>query len=191
MEPITALTAVTVVLLFVGRWRGNSLRRLSVALRGGLAAMFLLTGMSHFVGMRAELIAMVPPALPAPEVLITLTGVAELAGAAGLLWRPTVVPASAGLSALLIGMFPANIYAAVSGVQTAWYDQVVPRTVMQAVFLAATLTVLVDGIRRRRANRGAAAAPGLTGPTGGRSVCRTPSGGAGERRPAELGPAQR
>ena len=70
MEPITALTAVTVVLLFVGRWRGNSLRRLPVALRGGLAAMFLLTGMSHFVGMRTELIAMVPPALPAPEVLI-------------------------------------------------------------------------------------------------------------------------
>ena len=158
MEPITALTAVTVVLLFVGRWRGNSLRRLPVALRGGLAAMFLLTGMSHFVGMRAELIAMVPPARPAPEVLITLTGVAELAGAAGLLWRPTVVPASAGLSALLIGMFPANIYAAVSGVETAWYDQLVPRTVMQAVFLGG------DSDRARRRDP---AAPGESSGSGG------------------------
>ena len=117
-----ALSDVTAVLLMVGRLRNNDLRRLPVALRGGLAAMFLLTGVSHHDGMWAELVAIVPPALPAPELLITLTGVAELAGAIGLLWRPTATAAAAGLSALLIGMFPANVYAAASGLETAWYD---------------------------------------------------------------------
>src|SRR5664279_43202 len=119
------------MLMIVGRLRNNGLRRLPVALRGGLTAMVLLTGASHFVGMRAELVAMVPPVLPAPELLITLTGVAVGDGAIGLLWRPSATAASAGLSALLIGMFPANVYAALSGLETAWYDQVVPRTVMQ------------------------------------------------------------
>gem|GEM_PF-369271 len=152
-EPLIALTAVTAMLMIVGRLRNNGLRRLPVALRGGLTAMVLLTGASHFVGMRAELVAMVPPVLPAPELLITLTGVAELAGAIGLPWRPTATAASAGLSALLIGVFPANVYAALSGLETAWYEQVVPRTVMQGVFLAATLIVLVDGLRLRRADR--------------------------------------
>ena len=125
--------------------------------------------------MRAELVAMVPPALPAPELLITLTGVAELAGAIGLLWRPTATAAAAGLSALLIGMFPANVYAAVSGLETAWYDQVAPRTVMQAVFLAATLTVLVDGLRLRRADRQRSVQSGLTPTT--RSVRRVSPAG--------------
>jgi uncharacterized membrane protein len=57
----------------------------AVALRGGLAALFTTTGVAHFVGMRAELISMVPPELPEPGLLITITGVMELAGAAGLL----------------------------------------------------------------------------------------------------------
>ena len=178
MEPLIALTAVTATALIVGRLRNSALRRLPVALRFGLAAMFLLTGVSHFVGMRAVLIAMVPPVLPAPELLITLTGLAELAAAIGLLWRLTATAAEAGLSALLIGMFPANVYAAVSGLETAWYDQVVPRTVMQAVFLAATLTVLVDGVRLRRADRRRSAQPGSAPST--RSVRReAPAGRPG------------
>jgi uncharacterized membrane protein len=51
--------------------------------------MFVMTGVAHFVKMRAELVSMVPPGLPAPGLLVTVTGVLELAGAAGLLWART------------------------------------------------------------------------------------------------------
>lgn len=44
--------------------------------------------------MREDIVAMVPPALPASGLLVTLTGLAELACAFGLLW-----PRSARLSA--------------------------------------------------------------------------------------------
>jgi uncharacterized membrane protein len=118
--------------------------------------MFILTGVSHFVGMRADLINMVPPALPEPALLVTLTGVLELAGAAGLLWGKTTPWAAAGLSALLVGMFPANVYAATADLTVggAPAEDLLPRTLMQLVFLAATLSVLAyyRGSRRPAAN---------------------------------------
>lgn len=148
MEPLIALVGVTAVLQLAGRLGAGSLRHLPTDLRGGLAVMFLLTGGAHLVGLRGELVEMVPPWLPAPELLVTVTGFAELAGAVGLLWWRTATPAAAGLTLLMVLMFPANVYAATSGLATAWYDQLVPRTVMQLVFLAASSTVLVDGWRR-------------------------------------------
>ena len=78
--------------------------------------MFVLTGMSHFVVMREDLISMVPLALPEPGLLVTPTGVLELAGAVGLLWRRIApLAAAAWLTALLVVMFPANVYAAMAG----------------------------------------------------------------------------
>lgn len=50
---------------------------------------------------------------------------------------------------------------------------------MQAVFLAATLTVLVDGLRLRRADRQRSAEPGLTPRT--RSLPRVASAGRPDR----------
>ena len=51
--------------------------------------MFTMTGVAHFTpGMRRDMIAIVPPRLPAPGLLVTITGVLELLGAAGLLYRP-------------------------------------------------------------------------------------------------------
>lgn len=84
------------------------------ATRAGLALMFVFTGISHFKRVRADLIRMVPPQLPAPGLLVTLTGLAELAGAAGLLIPSLARAAAWGLMLLLVAMFPANIYAAQS-----------------------------------------------------------------------------
>lgn len=156
MEPLIALVGVTALLLVLGTLGVRPLRPLRplrswpLALRGGIAAMFVLTGVSHFVGMREELIAMVPPALPAPGLLVTVTGVLELAGAAGLLWARTSPWAAAGLSALLAAMFPANVYAITAQVNTGFTENLAVRTAMQAVFLAATLAVLVHHLRARR-----------------------------------------
>ncbi len=150
MEPLIALVGVTALLLVLGIAGVRPLRSWPLALRGGIAAMFLLTGVSHFVGMREEMIAMVPPALPAPALLVTVTGVLELAGAAGVLWARTSPWAAAGLSALLVVMFPANVYAITAGTVTGMTESLPVRTAMQAVFLAATLAVLVHHLRARR-----------------------------------------
>lgn len=150
MAPLVFLLATTVVIHLVGRVFKPSWRPWAVAIRAGVAVMFIVTGTSHFIGMRAELIAMVPPALPAPELLVTLTGVLELAGAFGVLWAPTRAWAAGGLSLMLVAMFPANIYKALAGTDVAWDDTVVPRTVLQIVFLAATSAVLVWDLRERR-----------------------------------------
>jgi uncharacterized membrane protein len=75
-------------------------------------ALFLSTGVAHFI--RAErFVSFVPPALPAPRVLVFISGVAEIAGAIGLLIPPLRRWAGYGLIALLIAVFPANIYMAV------------------------------------------------------------------------------
>jgi uncharacterized membrane protein len=99
---------------FAGWWaRANSWRG---ALRVALAGMFLFTAVSHFhPRTRPELVQMVPPGLPEPALLITATGVLELAGSAGLLIPPVARAAAFGLIGLLAAMFPANVHAAHQG----------------------------------------------------------------------------
>lgn len=138
MAPLLILSIVTVVVRVAGLGGERSWAR---ALRYGLAAMFTATGAAHFVGMRDELIAMVPPALPEPGLLVTVTGVLELLGAAGLVWRRTTRAAAIALGLMLVAMFPANVYAATHGLTTEWLDHLVPRTILQIVFLAATAVV--------------------------------------------------
>ncbi len=147
MEPLIVLVVVAAG-LYAGRAAGvRRLRPWTVPLRGGLAAMFVLTGLSHFVGKRDELVAMVPPDLPAPELLVTLTGLLELAGAVGLVWAPTARAAAGGLALLLVAIFPANVYAIRNGLVSSAFDELLPRTLLQVVFLAATVAV-VAGMRR-------------------------------------------
>jgi len=151
MAPLVVLIFVTVLLRFVGL-RVTALSRWHPALRGGLAAMFTFTGVSHFVGMRDDLIAMVPPALPYPGLLVTLTGLLEFAGAAGLLHRRTAPWAAGGLTLLLLAMFPANVYAALEGLTLNGSPamDLLPRGGLQLVFLAAVLAVLQPYLSGRR-----------------------------------------
>src|SRR5687767_6668751 len=113
MAPVIALVAGTGLARLVGLLGVDALDGWWPALRVGLALMFVLTGLAHFgLGRRADLIAMVPPRLPRPDLLVTITGILELAGAAGLLLPATARPAAACLALLMILMFPANVSAA-------------------------------------------------------------------------------
>ncbi len=154
MAPLLFLLITTLAVYAVGRFNSaaaeHGLGTWPVAIRFGLAVMFIVTGISHFVGMREALIDMVPPWLPAAAAFVTVTGVLELLGAFGLLLRPTRPWAAGGLGLMLIVMFPANVHLALTGENLPWDDQLVPRTVMQAVFLAAVLSVLIPEIRARR-----------------------------------------
>jgi uncharacterized membrane protein len=78
-------------------------------LRYGLALLFVSAGVLHFVR-PAPFLRIVPPALPAPGLLVMLSGVAEVAGGLGLLLPATRRLASWGLLALLAAVFPANVY---------------------------------------------------------------------------------
>jgi uncharacterized membrane protein len=86
------------------------------AARLGLAVMFLFTAASHFSALKYDLAAMIPPPLSGALWVIYVTGVLEAAGAIGLLTRRWRIAAAWGLLALLVGMFPANVYAALTGV---------------------------------------------------------------------------
>jgi uncharacterized membrane protein len=108
------------------------------ATRAGLALMFVFTGIAHFNRTRQDLVRMVPPALPRPDLLVTLTGVAELAGAAGLM-VPSLARVSAwALAALLVAMFPANIYASRTGHRIAGraHTPMVIRAPLQVLWIA-------------------------------------------------------
>jgi uncharacterized membrane protein len=85
--------------------------------RFAMATMFVFTAVAHFAPMKKDLIAMVPPALPRPDLLVLFTGILELAGAVGLSLEPTRRWAAFGLIALLLAMFPANVSAARRGVK--------------------------------------------------------------------------
>ncbi|WP_394822462.1 DoxX family protein [Pendulispora albinea] len=155
MAPLVVLVATFLVLLLLGRFGVRALRDPLVCLRGALCAMFLLTASAHFGSRRPDLVRMVPSMVPHPEFWVTFTGVAEIAGAVGLL-LPRLAPwASAGLTLLLLAVFPANLHAAshhltIGGVPV---PAAGPRTLIQLVFLAA---VLAAGFGHRWRARGPA-----------------------------------
>lgn len=98
---------------------------------------------------------MVPPSLPFPELLVTLTGVAEVAGAVGLVVPRTAPWAASGLALLLAAMFPANVHAARAGLEIAGAP-VTPlplRAVLQVVLVGAVLAAGRPG-RRSTCRRG-------------------------------------
>jgi uncharacterized membrane protein len=109
----------------------------------GLAAMFVMTGVAHFVNpLRRDMIAIVPPKLPGPALLVTITGVLELAGAAGLLIPATRVAAAVCLLLLMLAMFPANVYAArMPEPPKSMNSRLGVRTAQELVYLGAAIAV--------------------------------------------------
>jgi len=74
-----------------------------------LASLFIGAGLLHFLK-SGPYLRIMPPALPMPQLLVALSGAAEVAGGLGLLLPATRRWASWGLLALLLAVFPANIY---------------------------------------------------------------------------------
>ena len=87
--------------------------------------------------MRRDLAEMIPSFFPQPMLLVYVTGLAEFLGAAGLLIPRFRLLAGVCLILLLLGMFTANVNAALKGgtlrgkpVPPLWL-----RTPMQALFI--------------------------------------------------------
>lgn len=82
-----------------------SLRRVALIV---LALFFIAAGINHFVH-QSVYVRIVPPWLPAPLLLVQISGICEMLGGIGLLIPNTRRFAGAGLIALLIVVFPANV----------------------------------------------------------------------------------
>lgn len=147
MAPLIVLLVVTALARAAGALGVGYVASWPAATAVGLAVMFIVTGVSHFFPTRRTgLIAIVPPTLKQPAVLVALTGMLELLGAVALLvpleagqWR---VAAAFSLAVLLFVMFPANIYASQARRSAHSPNTPLPqRTAMQCVFIAAALFV--------------------------------------------------
>src|SRR4028119_739680 len=82
--------------------------------RIALVIMFLFTGFSHFSSMKHDFAAMIPAPLPNGLWVIYLTGLFAIAGAIGLLIPRTRKAARICLVLLLVGLFSANVNAALN-----------------------------------------------------------------------------
>ncbi|TQS28508.1 DoxX family protein [Microbispora sp. KK1-11] len=146
MVPFTALIGGFVAMRLLGMVGVDMLDGWQPALRGALALMFVVTGVPHFLpSSRRDFVAMIPAAFPRPALLVTMTGMLELAGAAGLLLPPLAPYAAIGLALLMIAMFPANVSAARRGLTLAG-KPVTPlpvRTALQLLFVAAAVAAAV------------------------------------------------
>ena len=78
-----------------------------------LGAFFLVAGTLHFLKPRPY-VAIVPDALPRKLEIVYASGVAEIAGGAGVLAAPTRRAAGWWLIATLVAVFPANVNMAVN-----------------------------------------------------------------------------
>lgn len=94
----------------VGKLTGRPHLRDAMAVLA-LAAAFLFFAVGHFA-MTAGMIEMLPPSVPARQTLVLATGVLEILLAAALLIPRLRRAAGIGCLAVLVGFFPANIYAA-------------------------------------------------------------------------------
>ena len=80
-----------------------------------MAALYVAAGFNHLLNPDFY-VAMIPPGLPDPEWLNLFSGLAEIVLGVFLLESRTRALAAWGIIALLIAVFPANVYVALENV---------------------------------------------------------------------------
>lgn len=77
------------------------------------AIVYIAAGANHFISPKTYL-AIMPPYIPAHNLMVILSGIAEVVLGIGLLFPATRTLSAWGLMLLLILVFPANIYMAMA-----------------------------------------------------------------------------
>lgn len=80
-----------------------------------MAGLYVIAGVLHFV-VPELYVQIVPPMLPYPLALVYLSGIAEIVLGLGFVHPRTRQVAAWGIIALLVAIFPANLYMATHGV---------------------------------------------------------------------------
>ena len=137
MVPLIILVVVVLLARLIGHLGVAQLRDWAACTRVGLAVMLCFTAAAHFNSMRPDMIAMVPPPVPRPELIVTFTGICEILGAVGLLVPRTRRIAAVALIVYMLAVLPANIYAAQTGVtlRGAPVTPIIPRSALQVLFI--------------------------------------------------------
>lgn len=103
-----------------------------------LSAIYLAAGVLHLAA-PGPFVSITPPWVPFPEQVVALTGLAELAGAFGLMVPRLRRAAGIGLALYAVCVFPANIQHAMDSLgrpealSGLWYH--VPRLLLQPVIV--------------------------------------------------------
>ena len=152
MAPLIVLVVAVLLARLIGQLGVDHLRDWAASTRVGLAVMLCFTAAAHFNSMRPDLVAMVPPAVPNPELIVTFTGICEILGAVGLLLPRTRRIAAVALIVLLLAVLPANIHAAQAGVtfRGTPATPLIPRVALQVLFMA---LLWWSGVRAPRSRR--------------------------------------
>ena len=77
------------------------------------AFLYIAAGANHFINPKPYL-ALMPPYVPAHSLMVVVSGVAEIVLGIGLLFPVTRSISAWGLIFLLLAVFPANVFMAVS-----------------------------------------------------------------------------
>ena len=116
------MTVFFLILLFFALLFGaskigfNPVKNLKDNARIATGLTFIFTGATHFL-IPAKYLEIMPPFIPAPLLMVYLSGFFEILGGAGLILPGTKRIAAYGLIALLLAVFPANVYVALNNVQ--------------------------------------------------------------------------
>lgn len=93
----------------------GALVRIGEPLRYAMGTLYVVAGVLHFA-VPDLYVQVVPPSLPRPLALVYLSGAAEVLLGVGVMYDGTRRYAAWGLIALLIAVFPANVYMATNDV---------------------------------------------------------------------------
>ena len=116
----------------------------------GAGILFIVAGANHFASPDSYQ-AMMRPLLPWPMALIYISGAAEILGGVGVLLARVRRLSGLGLMALLVAVFPANIFAAIHGFNGGALERVIliARLPFQAVLMAWVYRSCVVGDLRK------------------------------------------
>ena len=142
--PLLSLSAVAAGFLLLRRFRPGCFvpirGKMDAAVRAVAVLPLVASGTLHLVRPQVFL-SLLPPPLPRQAWVIVLTGLPELAGAAGLLVPGTRRAASVCLAIFMVAIFPANVYVAGQTIGGLPMPTVPVRTAMQAAYILLLLCV--------------------------------------------------